>query len=109
LRRGKSRARGDQICQQVLVLGRINPVMAARQHRDRAARKTGAMRRRIDAAGQAGGDGKPGLAEIARNRACKFQPGARRVARTDHGDDRPHQHIAYPAHAEQGWRIVKLR
>ena len=105
LRRGKSRARGSwpsgisEIAapwfehggQQILMLGRIDPVVAAGQHRDRAAREAGAMRRLIDAARQPGDDDKAGFAKIARQLACKFQPGAGSVAGADDRDHRPHQ------------------
>lgn len=89
------------------MLGRIDPVMTAGQHRQCAAGNAGAMRRRVDAAGEARGDDKTGLAEIARQGACEFQTGAGGIARADHGDDRPHQHVADAAHAEQRWRIVE--
>ena len=68
LRRGKSRARGtwpsgiseiaaplcQQRGQQILMLGRIDPVVAAGQHRDRAARDAGAVRGLVDAAREPG-------------------------------------------------------
>jgi hypothetical protein len=89
------------------MLRRINPVMAAGQHRHGAARNAGAVRRLIDAARQARGNDKAGLAKIARQRAGEFEPGARRIARADDGNDRPHQDILRAAHAEQGRRIVE--
>ena len=91
------------------MLGRIDLVMAAGQHRHRAAREAGAMRRLIDAARQPRGNDKTGLAEIARQRACEFQAGAGGVARADDRDHRPHQHLQRAAHAEQRRRIVQHR
>ena len=44
----------------------IDPVMAAGQHRDRAASDAAAMRRLIDAAREARDDDKAGLAKLAR-------------------------------------------
>jgi hypothetical protein len=44
---------GDDRRQQRFVFGRIDPVMAAGQHRDRTACDAGAVRRLIDAARQA--------------------------------------------------------
>ena len=58
----------EQRGQQILVLGRIDPVMAAGQHRDGAALDGGAMRGLIDAARQPRDDDKAGVAEIARQR-----------------------------------------
>ena len=58
---------------------------------------------------QARGDDKAGVAEIARQRAGKFQPGAGGVARADDRDDGPHQRLERAAHAEQGRRIVEYR
>ena len=46
------------------MLGRIDPVMAARQHRDSAARKARPMRRLIDAACEPRDDDEAGFSEI---------------------------------------------
>ena len=62
------------------MLRRIDPVMATGQHRNRAARNTGAMCRLVDAARQSRDDDKAGLAKLAGQRACEFQPRARRIA-----------------------------
>jgi hypothetical protein len=92
--------------QQVLVLRRIDPVTPAGQHRDRAARNAGAMRRLVDAARQPRDDDKAGLAKLTRQRGCEFQSRARGVARADNGDRRPHQRLRRATHAEQRRRIV---
>jgi len=52
---------------------------------------------------------KPALAEIARQLACEFQPGAGGVARADDRDHRPHRRIERAAHAEQRGRVVQRR
>ena len=98
----------DDLRQQVLMLRRIDPVMSAGQHRHGAARDAGAMRGLIDAAREPGGDDEAGFAEIARERACELQSGARGVARADDGDDRAHQRVAKAAHAEQWRRVVEF-
>ena len=69
----------------------------------------GAMRGLIDAARQPRDDDEAGVAEIARQLACEFQPGAGGVARADDGDHRPHQRVGRAAHAEQRRRIVERR
>ena len=99
----------EQGGEQILMLRRIDPVVAAGQHRDRAAFDRGAMRGLIDAARQARDDDEAGLAEIARQLAGEFQPGAGGVARADDRDHRPHQRVGRAAHAEQGRRIVERR
>ena len=81
---------GDNRGQQILVLGRIDLVMTAGQHRHRAAADAGAMGRLINAARQTRGDDKTGVAEIARQLACEFKPGAGSVAGADDRDHRPH-------------------
>ena len=65
------------------------------------------MRRLVDAARQPRHDDKIRLAEIARQGACKFQPGAGGIARADHREHRPHQRVKRAAHAEQRRRIVQ--
>ena len=55
------------------MLLRIDVVMAAGEHRDRAGGEAGAMRRRIDAAREAGRDDEAGLAEFAREPLGEFQ------------------------------------
>ena len=67
------------------------------------------MRRLIDAARQPRDDDKAGVAEIARQLAGEFQPGAGSVARADDRDHRPCQHVRCPAYAEQRWRILECR
>jgi len=95
--------------QQIFVLRRIDPVVPAGQHRDRAAVEAGAVRRLIDAACQARGDDKTGLTEIMCQLAGEFQPGAGRVARAHDRDHRPHQRLDRAAHAEQRRGIVERR
>ena len=88
LRRGKSCARGtwpsgiseiaralfEQGGEQVFVLGRIDPVMPAGQHRDGSAGEAGAMRRLVDAAREPRDDDKSGIGKIVRQRAANFNP-----------------------------------
>ena len=99
----------EQRREQIFMLGRIDFVMSASQHGDRAARHAGAMRGLIDAARQARDDDETGLAEIAGQRAGEFQPGAGRIARADDRNHRPHQGLKRAAHAEQGRRVVNRR
>jgi hypothetical protein len=119
LRRGKSRARlpgqrhfrdggalGKDRFQQVVVFGRIDAVMTARQHRDGAGRKTGAMGCGVDAARQPRYGAETGLTEVARQPLCEFDAGGRSVARGDDGDQRPRQHRALAAHRQQRRRVV---
>ena len=73
---GNGRPAGvQQLCQQLLMLGRINPVMTACEHGHGAAAKAGAMRGLIDAARQSGANNKTSLPEIAGDRAREFQSG----------------------------------
>ena len=90
LRRGKSRPRGSQPSgisetaappcedrvEQVGVLGRIDVVVAAGQHRDGAGREARAMRGGVDAAREAGHDDEAGVAELARERSANLTPAA---------------------------------
>ena len=99
----------EQGGEQVAMLRRIDPVVAAGQHGDRAASDRRAMRGLIDAARQPGDDDEAGIAEIARQLAGEFQSGAGGVARADDRDHRPRQHVRRPAHAEQRRRILERR
>ena len=89
--RDRGAALRQDVEQQILVLGRIDAVVAAGQHRDGAAGEAGAMRGLVDAARQTRDDDEAGGAEIARELAGEFQPGAGGVARADDRDHRPHQ------------------
>ena len=104
---GNRAAAFEQRRQQILMLRRIDPVVAACQHRDGAAFDRRAMRGLIDTACQPGDDDEAGIAEIARQLAGEFQPGAGSVARADDRNHRPRRHIGRAAHAEQGRRIVE--
>jgi hypothetical protein len=94
--------------QQIRMFGRIDPVMTAGEHGNRAALDRGAMRRLIDAAREAGGDHKSGLAEIARQHLRELQSGAGSITRADDRNHRPHQDIDGAAHAEQRRGVVKF-
>jgi hypothetical protein len=87
LRRGKSRAPGhvaerhfgnrgslglDDRCEQVFMFARIDLVVTAGQHGERAALDGGAMGRLIDAAREPRDDDETGFAEIARQLAGEF-------------------------------------
>jgi hypothetical protein len=119
LRRGKSRARlpgqghfgdagafGDNAVQEIEVIGGINPFMTAGQHRDRAACKTGVVRRRVDAARQPRDDAEAGLAQRAREAFGEFHAGGRGVARADNGDQGPVQDRGLAAHRDERRRVV---
>ena len=62
------------------MLGRIDPVVPASQHSERAAIEACAVRGLIDATRQSGGNDKTGVAQIMRQLACEFQAGTGRVA-----------------------------
>lgn len=102
-------AGGDELGEQLVMLRRIDAVMAAGEHRDRAACDARAMRRLVDAARQPRNDDEAGFAKIVRDRAREFQPGGGGVARADNGNHRPHHGFKLAAHAEQGRRIVERR
>ena len=89
LRRGKSRARGSQQrhfrdggafgedrLQQIAVLGRIDAVVAAGQHRDGAGRQTRAVRGGVDAAREAGDDAETGSPRSRASRSANLTPAA---------------------------------
>ena len=57
------------------VLGRIDAVLSAGQHRDRAAGEARAVRGAVDAAGEAGGDDEAGFAELARDPLSELDAG----------------------------------
>ena len=124
LRRGKSRARGSQpsgISEiaapraqdrvgEAVVLGRIDAVVPAGEHRDGAGRKARAMRGRVDAAGEARDDDEARLAEPARQPLGDLDAGGRGVARADdrHAWARARTD-RLTAHGDQRWRIVDCR
>ncbi|MBA7664337.1 hypothetical protein ES703_72395 [subsurface metagenome] len=64
------------------------------------------MRGPIDAARKAGDDNEAGGGKIMRQNLRKLQSGARRIARADDRDHRPHQRVLCAANAKQGRRIV---
>lgn len=96
-------------CEQIAVLGRIDAIMSAGEHRDRAACDAGAMRGLIDAAGEPRDDDEAGLSKLARELAGEFQARAGGIARADDGDHRTHQRCVLAAHGEQRRRIVDHR
>jgi len=86
LRRGKSRARfpaerhfgncgagGQNVVEELRMLGRIDAILAAGEHRDRSGRETCRVRGRIDAARQPRDDRETGFAELARDPLGEFQ------------------------------------
>ena len=104
---GNRRAGFQQRCKQLLVLRRIDPVMAAGEHRDRAAGQAGAMRRLIDAARQPRDDDKAGFGQdhapaSARISARRRRRCASRRWRSSAASTRR----ATPRTAEQGRRVV---
>ena len=79
-----------------LVLGRIDPVVAAGEHRDGAAGQRRLVGSGIDAAGEAGHDDITRLAELARKSLREREAGSGRVARTHDGDGRARQKSTEP-------------
>ena len=69
--------------QEVAVLGRIDPILAAGEHGDGAGRQAGAVRGRIDAAGEPGDHGEAGFAQAARQLLGDLDAGGRSIARAD--------------------------
>ncbi len=64
------------------------------------------MRGGIDAAGKARDDGKPCLAEVAREPAGHFGARGRSIARADDGDHRPIEQGSVAVNRDQRRRIV---
>ena len=91
------------------MFGRIDLIMAASQHRHRAAGEAGAVRGLIDAARQSRHDSEAGLAEFAGEQRGKLLTCAGRVARADDRERRPHQAGAGAADREQRRRVIKHR
>jgi hypothetical protein len=58
------------------MLGRIDAVVPAGEHRDRSGRKRRTVRRRVDAAREARDHGEAGLAELACDALGEFHAGA---------------------------------
>ena len=114
LRRGKSRARlppewhfrdqralrHDRV-RQVNVLGRIDVIVAARQHCNGTGRESSAVRGGIDATRQAGRDDETFAAEIVREPLGEANAGRRRIACSDHRDHGHLQDGAATANREQ--------
>ena len=92
---------GEHRFQQIGVLGRIDALMAAGEHRDGAGREAGAMGGGIDAARQPRHDAEAGLAQVARQPLGEFDAGGRGIARADDGDQRLRQHGELAAHRQQ--------
>lgn len=84
------------------MFGRIDPVVAAGEHGDRAAFNAGAVRGLVDAAGEPGDHDKAGVAEVARQRACEFQPGTGGVAGAHDRNHRPVSASHVPRTASRG-------
>jgi hypothetical protein len=88
------------------MLGRIDAVVPAGEHRDRSGRKRRTVRRRVDAAREARDHGEAGLAELARDPLGEFHAGAGGVARTDDGDHRQRERRRQAADRHEWRRIV---
>ena len=88
------------------MLGRIDAVVPAGEHRDRSGRKRRTVRRRVDAAREARDHGEAGLAELACDALGEFHAGAGGVARTDDGDHRQRERRRLAADCHEGRRVV---
>jgi hypothetical protein len=88
------------------MLGRIDAVLTARQHRDRAGREACLVRGRVDPARQPRHHDKTRFAELARDHLREFEPGARGVARADRRHHRPRQRRRVAADRQKRRRIV---
>jgi hypothetical protein len=103
---GDERAvRPDRI-REVVVLRRIDAVVAAGEHGDRARGETAAVGGGVDAACQAGDHGEAGVAEVAREPLGEAQAGSRGVARADNGDRRQVERRRPPAHRQERRGVV---
>ena len=85
---------------------RIDAVMAAGEHRDRAGREARAMRGGIDAARETRDDDEAGVAEIARQPLGEPHAGRRGIARADDRDHRQGERRGVAAHRKQRRRVV---
>jgi len=88
------------------VLGRIDPVVAAREHRDGAGGEARPVGGGIDAACEPRRDAEARGAELARQSLRHLDAGRRGVAGTDHGDQRATQHVGIAAHRQQRWGVL---
>ena len=88
------------------MLARIDMIVAAREHGDRAGGEACAMGGGVDAAGEAGDDGEVRGAEIARQPLGETQPRGRGIARADDRDRRQMQHGGLAAHGKKRRGVV---
>jgi hypothetical protein len=88
------------------MLGRINSVMAAGEHRDSAARNACAMRGGVDAARKPGDDGETSFGQFAGQLLGKPDPSGGSIARANDSDLRPLHYRELPAHRQKRWWII---
>ena len=106
---GQRRAGGEHLIEQARVLGRIDVVVPAGEHRDRAGRKAGAVGGGIDAAREPRGDDEARFAELAREPLGEFHARRRGIARAHHGDHRHLQRRERAAHGKERRRVIDHR
>jgi hypothetical protein len=103
---GKRCALRQDGIEQARVLGRIDAVLAAGQHSDRAGCETCLVRGRVDPAREPRHHDKARLAELARDHLREFEACARGVARADHRHHRPRQRRRIAADRDKRRRVV---
>jgi hypothetical protein len=86
------------------VLGRIDAIVAVREHGDRAGAKTAAVGGRVD--GQAGDHSEAGGAEVAREPVGKAHDGGRGIARADNDDHRQVERLCSAAPGQERRGVV---
>ena len=91
--------------QQRLVLGRIDAIMPAGQHRDGSGPQRRLVGARVDAPGEARHHHVPGFSQLSRQALGEGQAGRGRVARSDHGDSGPRQIAAEPRTPMRGGAV----
>ena len=103
--RDQGALRQDGVCK-LGVFGRIDMVVAAREHGDGAGGEARAMGGGVDAAREAGDDGEARGAEIARQLLGETQARGRGIARADDRDRRQMQHGGLAAHGQKRRSVV---
>ena len=93
---------------QALIFRRVDHVDAARHHGHRPGVERGLMRRRVDAAREAGDDGMAFAADLPRQKPGELAGDGGGIARPHHRHGAADQQLRIALHAEQGRGIVRL-
>ena len=87
---------------------RVDAIMSAGEHSNRAGRETGTMGAGVDATREPRDDDVARLCQPAGEPFRERQACGRRVARADNGDSGPVEQSCLPAHADHRGRAVDL-